>query len=84
MHQLFREAQAHRERLFPTAPWRDHIDAFEGAYYEGDGWCRPALRCLMSTRHPTLRVVCREAIEAMIDLYAGAGPVSSGSNNSLA
>jgi hypothetical protein len=83
MNQLFREAPAHHEPLFATAPYRDDIGAFEGAYYAADGFYRPALNCLMLTRHPTFCVVCREAIQAMIDLYAGAGPVSSGSNNSL-
>lgn len=73
MDELFRRAQAFSEALFAEAPHRDGIGAFEGAYYAASGYYRPALNCLMFTRHPAFCAVCEAAVAEIIDLYTEGG-----------
>lgn len=72
MNTLFAEAQAWFDRLLGQAPHAGAIGAFEGAYYESRGYYRPAMNCLMFTRHPAFCPVCSAAVSETIDLYAGA------------
>jgi hypothetical protein len=47
------------------------IGAFEGASYEAQGLYRPAADCIMFTRDEVgFCLVCRRAVERVIDLYA--------------
>jgi hypothetical protein len=70
MTALFREEAAHIETLFAGIPHHDAVGAFEGANYEATGFYRPQLQCLMFDRSHPFCAVCREGIEAIIDLYA--------------
>jgi hypothetical protein len=45
------------------------VGAFEGANYQATGYYRPEQNCLMFTRTERFCVVCRAAIEAVIDEY---------------
>ena len=45
--------------------------AFEGANYAASGYFRSEMNCLMFTREDTFCRVCRDAVDEMIDLYAG-------------
>ena len=71
MNALFAEAQAYFDELLSEAEYREQLGAFEGAYYESEGYYRPAMNCLMFTRHPVFCPVCAEAVTETIDLYAG-------------
>ena len=71
MNVLFAEAQAFFDQLLSDAPFSDVVGAFEGAYYEAEGYYRPAMNCLMFTRHPVFCPVCDQAVSETIDLYAG-------------
>ncbi|MES2296557.1 MAG: M64 family metallopeptidase [Pseudomonadota bacterium] len=70
MNALFREDLAHTEALFSKAPQRSLIGAFEGANYEASGYYRPAMQCIMFDRSEKFCDVCRDAVGAIIDLYA--------------
>ncbi len=69
MNALFRANQEFVEELFAEQDNHAAIGAFEGAYYHGKGYYRPAMNCLMFTRTKHFCRVCGEAIERMIDLY---------------
>jgi len=71
MNVLFAEAQAFFDQLLSDAPNSDAVGAFEGAYYEAEGYYRPAMNCLMFTRYPVFCPVCSQAVGETIDLYAG-------------
>ena len=71
MNALFAQAQAWFDRLLGQAPFAEAVGAFEGAYYESRGYYRPAMNCLMFTRHPVFCPVCDQAVSETIDLYAG-------------
>ena len=71
MNALFAQAQAWFDRLLGQAPFAEAVGAFEGAYYESRGYYRPAMNCLMFTRHPVFCPVCSAAVSETIDLYAG-------------
>ena len=73
MNALFTKVQSFVDSLFVEAPDSAAIGAFEGAYYAASGYYRPAMNCLMFTRHEAFCPVCAAAVEATIDLYAGAG-----------
>ena len=73
MDDLFRRAQAFSDALFADAPFRDAVGAFEGAFYSPTGYYRPALNCLMFTRHDAFCPVCEGAVEEIIDLYVAPG-----------
>jgi len=73
MNALFRREQAFVEELFAAHPESNAlVGAFEGANYAAQGYYRPEMNCLMFTRHDRFCRVCRDAIEQVIDLYAGA------------
>jgi hypothetical protein len=69
MNALFRHTQTYVEDLFEREPYRDAVGAFEGANYQATGYYRPEQNCLMFTRTERFCVVCRAAIEAVIDEY---------------
>lgn len=71
MNVLFAEAQAYFDKLLGDAAYSDAVGAFEGAYYEAEGYYRPAMNCLMFTRYPVFCPVCSQAVGETIDLYAG-------------
>jgi hypothetical protein len=71
MSALFTAEQRFTDDLFSEAPARKLVGAFEGANYEATGYFRPQMQCLMFSRHDAFCAVCRDAIEAIIDLYAG-------------
>jgi hypothetical protein len=73
MNALFTKVQSFVDKLFAEAPERGAIGAFEGAYYAASGYYRPAMNCLMFTRHEAFCPVCAAAVEETIDLYAGPG-----------
>jgi hypothetical protein len=70
------EALFERERelmtdLLGSAGQVGRIGAFEGASYEAQGLYRPAADCIMFTRDEVgFCLVCRRAVERVIDLYA--------------
>lgn len=58
--------------ILQASPYADRVGAFEGASYEVKGLFRPAVDCIMFSRHPVgFCPVCRRAIEHVIDLHAG-------------
>jgi hypothetical protein len=71
MSALFSAEQALVENLFSDAENHDAVGAFEGANYQALGYFRPQMQCLMFSRHDTFCRVCDDAIEQIIDLYAG-------------
>ncbi len=70
MNALFRANQEFVEDLFSGQENQSVIGAFEGAYYHGKGYYRPAMNCIMFTRTKHFCPVCGAAIEQMIDLYS--------------
>ncbi len=70
MNALFHEFQRFADGLFAGQPHAEAVGAFEGANYEATGFYRPAMNCLMFTRHDRFCSVCRAAIEEIIDLHA--------------
>ena len=73
MNELFRFTKKHVENLFSTSEYRDAVGAFEGANYEAEGYYRSEQNCLMFTRHEQFCLVCRAAINKVIDEYAVSG-----------
>ena len=71
MSALFKADLEHTRALFSHAPHQHQAGAFEGANYEAQGYYRPELQCLMFDRSDKFCSVCQEAIDAIIDLYAG-------------
>ena len=70
MNQLFADEQSFIERLFAEHPETNAVvGAFEGANYAATGYYRPAMNCMMFTRHDAFCPVCQAAIEEVIDLY---------------
>jgi hypothetical protein len=74
MDALFRQQQADETAMFRAEKYADAVGAFEGALYEGKGYYRPQVDCIMFTRNPVpFCAVCRRALEQIIDTYtAGA------------
>ena len=73
MNQLFRKEQEWVRNLFAQHPATNSVvGAFEGANYAASGYFRSEMNCLMFTREDTFCRVCRDAVDEMIDLYAGA------------
>ncbi len=70
MEALFRESRAAEVALFATEKYASKVGAFEGANYEARGYFRPEVDCIMFTRSPSFCAVCRQAIDAVISLYA--------------
>ncbi len=70
MDALFREEEKHDTALLNEGPHARKVGAFEGANYEARGSYRPQADCIMFTRdNVPFCVVCRRAIEAILDLY---------------
>ena len=70
MNELFRFTKNHVENLFSTSEYRNSVGAFEGANYEAEGYFRSEQNCLMFTRFEQFCLVCRAAINKVIDEYA--------------
>jgi hypothetical protein len=73
MSALFTAEQAFADRLFDGHASRHLVGAFEGANYQALGYYRPQLQCLMFSRHDAFCDVCRDAVDAIIDLYSANG-----------
>ena len=71
MEALFAELREFEQKHFASEKLKDKVGAFEGAMYQGKGYYRPQLDCIMFTRSPEFCVVCRAAINRIIDLYSG-------------
>jgi len=68
---LFREQQARDTALLASGPYAKSVGAFEGANYESRGLFRPQQDCIMFTRDRVpFCLVCRRAIDAILDLYS--------------
>ena len=73
MNQLFRDEQEWVTTLFTQYPdTHSTVGAFEGANYEASGYFRSEMNCTMFTRHKIFCQVCSDAVEEIIDMYAGA------------
>jgi hypothetical protein len=70
MSALFTAEQKFIGKLFAKSPNRNLVGAFEGANYQAQGYYRPQMQCLMFSRHDDFCAVCRDAVEAIIDLYS--------------
>ncbi|MDH3613292.1 MAG: IgA Peptidase M64 [Gammaproteobacteria bacterium] len=69
MNELFRFTKDHVDNLFSTSEYRNSVGAFEGANYEAEGYYRSEQNCLMFTRYEQFCLVCRSAINKVIDEY---------------
>ncbi len=70
MNQLFEDNQVFVETLFDRSGQKGVVGAFEGGNYQAEGFYRPEQNCLMFTRTTDFCVVCKEAIEKVIDEYS--------------
>ncbi len=72
MEKLFAEEAQRVLPLLDAPPYGQSVGAFEGANYEPTGYYRPEENCIMFTRAEKrgFCIVCRRAIERVIDLYA--------------
>jgi len=70
MNELFRFTKNHVDALFSAAEYRNAVGAFEGAMYESEGYYRSEQNCLMFTRYEQFCLVCRAAINKVIDEYS--------------
>jgi len=69
MNELFRFTKNHVDELFSNSEYDNAVGAFEGAMYESEGYYRPEQNCLMFTRYEQFCLVCRAAIDKVIDEY---------------
>lgn len=69
MNELFRFTKNFVENLFAKSEYRSAIGAFEGAYYHDRGYYRSEQNCLMFSRAEEFCLVCRAAIDKVIDEY---------------
>jgi len=69
MNELFRFTKDHVENLFSTSEYRNSVGAFEGANYEAEGYYRSEQNCMMFSRYEQFCLVCRAAINKVIDEY---------------
>lgn len=67
---LFTRQRALEDELLAAMRYANRVGAFEGAMYEASGLYRPAIDCIMFTRAEFFCLVCRRAIERIIDLYS--------------
>jgi hypothetical protein len=65
-----KEARAKTAKYLSEVPYADKVGAFEGAMYENNGYYRSQQRCIMISG-TTFCAACRQAIERVIDMYAG-------------
>lgn len=71
MDALFARERDEEEKRFGGERFAGRVGAFEGANYEAKGFYRPQADCIMFTRDRVpFCLVCRRAIERVIDLYA--------------
>jgi hypothetical protein len=71
MDALFRDQEKHDTALLNEGAHPRVVGAFEGANYEARGYFRPQADCIMFTRdNVPFCLVCRRAIEQILDLYA--------------
>ena len=70
MNKLFEDNQVFVETLFDQSGQNGVVGAFEGGNYQAEGYYRPEQNCLMFTRTTDFCVVCKEAIEKVIDEYS--------------
>jgi len=69
MNELFHFTKDYSENLFSASEYRNSVGAFEGALYEAKGYYRSEQNCLMFTRADYFCLVCRAAINKVIDEY---------------
>ncbi len=74
METLFREEQRRVNAVLARGEHAGAVGAFEGARYAARGYYRPQANCMMFTRRPGFCVVCRQALERVIDLYTRPAP----------
>ncbi len=72
MEALFLEVAQFERAFFAREKYFGRVGAFEGAIYEAKGYYRPEVDCIMFTRTNSFCVVCRRAIERVINLYTRA------------
>jgi hypothetical protein len=65
---LFTRQWEQENEFFNKEKYRDKVGAFEGAGYLSEGLYRPQIDCIMFSRHLTFCLVCRRAIEDVIDM----------------
>ncbi len=71
MEELFREGQAHFTKTLGEQEYSGKVGAFEGAFYEAQGFYRPSIDCIMFTRDEVgFCPVCDHAVSEIIDLYS--------------
>jgi len=71
MDALFRDEEKRDTTLLNEGAHAGKVGAFEGASYEARGYYRPQADCIMFTRdNVPFCLVCRRAIEQILDLYA--------------
>jgi hypothetical protein len=72
MDALFNEEKAAETKLLSSQQNSGKVGAFEGANYESRGYYRPQLDCIMFSRDDVpFCSVCQQALNRIIDLYAG-------------
>jgi len=69
MNELFHFTKDYSENLFSTSEYHNAVGAFEGANLESQGYYRSEQNCLMFTRTDYFCLVCRAAINKVIDEY---------------
>ena len=67
---LFAMQRSIEDELLAAMEYANRVGAFEGAMYESKGLYSPEIDCIMFTRADFFCLVCRRAIERIIDLYA--------------
>jgi hypothetical protein len=80
MEALFAELREFEQKHFSSEKLHGQVGAFEGAMYQGNGYYRPQLDCIMFTRSPEFCTVCRAAISRIIDLYTNPAKVARTGN----
>ena len=71
MDALFRDEESRDTALLNEGAHAGKVGAFEGANYEARGFYRPQADCIMFTRdNVPFCLVCRSAIEQILDLYS--------------
>ena len=71
MDALFRDEEKRDTALLNEGAHAGKVGAFEGANYEARGSYRPQADCIMFTRdNVPFCIVCRRAIEQILDLYS--------------
>lgn len=69
MNELFHSTKNFTENLFARSEYRDAVGAFEGANYQAQGYYRSEQNCIMFSRTEDFCLVCRAAIDKVIDEY---------------